>query len=477
MPKKKLTYEELAGRVKELEKEAKKSRKMQEALKESQDRFQILTDSTPIAVGLYQNNRWIFVNRAAEKITGYSEKELISKYFWEIIHPDYKELVRERGAKRQRGEDTINCYEIKIIRKDGTEKWTNVTGSSTMIGKKAAGVVSLIDIDDYKKAEVALRASEDKYRSLFNNAVEGVYQTTLQGRLLEANMAFARMFRYSSVEDAVNDLNDISHQLYVDPSDRTKALYMLKKKGYVNSFECRLYRKDGTTFWAVFNARLAVLPDGTPCIQGFIANINKRKLAEEVLKESEERFRLLVENAPEGIFVQTNGLFAYVNHTAVKLFGGARPSVMIGQPVLSRIHSDYHDFVRDRMKSLNIDRKAVPLMEQKFLRLDGTHFDVEVSAVPFVYDNEQGAIVFFRDVSDRKRAEEEREKILAELQNALARVKLLSGFLPICAWCKKIRDDKGYWNQIEAYIKEHSEAEFSHSICPECAEKLKKMTE
>jgi hypothetical protein len=77
-----------------------------------------------------------------------------------------------------------------------------------------------------------------------------------------------------------------------------------------------------------------------------------------------------------------------------------------------------------------------------------------------------------REVAERLRAEQEREKLIVELQSALAQVKRLSGFLPICASCKKIRDDKGYWQQIEQYITEHSEALFSHGICPECAEKL-----
>ena len=71
-----------------------------------------------------------------------------------------------------------------------------------------------------------------------------------------------------------------------------------------------------------------------------------------------------------------------------------------------------------------------------------------------------------------KQADEEKSKIIKELQTALERVKTLSGMLPICASCKKIRDDQGYWNKIEAYIEKHSEAEFSHGICPECARKL-----
>ena len=77
-----------------------------------------------------------------------------------------------------------------------------------------------------------------------------------------------------------------------------------------------------------------------------------------------------------------------------------------------------------------------------------------------------------REVAERIRAEQEREKMIIELQQALAQVKKLSGLLPICASCKKIRDDKGYWQQIEQYISEHSEALFTHGLCPECAKKL-----
>jgi PAS domain S-box-containing protein len=83
-----------------------------------------------------------------------------------------------------------------------------------------------------------------------------------------------------------------------------------------------------------------------------------------------------------------------------------------------------------------------------------------------------GAIETIRDISDRKQQEEEREKLIQELQTALSQIRKLSGMLPICASCKKIRDDKGYWQQVEAYISTHSDVQFSHSVCPECARKL-----
>jgi len=75
------------------------------------------------------------------------------------------------------------------------------------------------------------------------------------------------------------------------------------------------------------------------------------------------------------------------------------------------------------------------------------------------------------DITERKRVEEERNRVVSDLKKTLSEVKTLRGFLPICSHCKKIRDDKGYWNQIESYIHKHSDAEFSHGICPECAEK------
>jgi hypothetical protein len=107
-------------------------------------------------------------------------------------------------------------------------------------------------------------------------------------------------------------------------------------------------------------------------------------------------------------------------------------------------------------------------------RKDGTLINVSLTVSP-IRDrtgNIIGASTIARDITSRKKAEEERERLIVELSEALAKVKTLSGLLPICSSCKKIRDDKGYWTQIESYISEHSGAEFSHGICPECARKL-----
>ena len=107
-------------------------------------------------------------------------------------------------------------------------------------------------------------------------------------------------------------------------------------------------------------------------------------------------------------------------------------------------------------------------------RRDGSRFVVEVAASNVSSSSGElvGRMASFIDITKRKEIEADREKLITKLQDALNEIKTLKGIIPICASCKKIRDDKGYWNQIEIYIKEHSDADFSHGICPECAKKL-----
>ena len=105
---------------------------------------------------------------------------------------------------------------------------------------------------------------------------------------------------------------------------------------------------------------------------------------------------------------------------------------------------------------------------------NGNPIHVEISAFPVFDDNGSLSqiIEYSLDISRRKHAEQKREQVIRDLKSALSEIKQLSGLLPICSVCKKIRDDKGYWNQVETYISDHSEADFSHSFCPDCAHNL-----
>jgi PAS domain S-box-containing protein len=137
----------------------------------------------------------------------------------------------------------------------------------------------------------------------------------------------------------------------------------------------------------------------------------ERKRANEALRASEEMFRLLVENAPDAIFVQTQGLFAYVNPATVKLFGATSPDQLVGKSSLDRVHPNSREEVSKRIHLLRAEKKPLPNAELKLIRTDGSIVDVESSAVPITYNDHNGALVFIRDVSERKWAEKEREHL------------------------------------------------------------------
>jgi PAS domain S-box-containing protein len=140
-------------------------------------------------------------------------------------------------------------------------------------------------LTERKRAEEALQESEEKYRDLFDKAMEGVYQTTPEGRLISANMALARMFGYESPEEMINAITDLASQMYANQDDRKIAVGIFKEKGYIKDFECRMRRKDGSIFWARYDGRFTKTADGTPCFQGFIIDITDRKEAEEEISK------------------------------------------------------------------------------------------------------------------------------------------------------------------------------------------------
>ena len=148
---------------------------------------------------------------------------------------------------------------------------------------------------------------------------------------------------------------------------------------------------------------------------------------------------------------------------------------------------EYYGYTKDEITKMRIMDINMLSEEQVFEKMHETqrgkqkHFtfrhkiasgdikDVEVFSGPITRDGEEVLFSIIYDISERKSYEQEREHLIAKLEKALAKIKTLRGILPICATCKKIRDDKGYWNQIETYIGAHSKVEFTHGICPECA--------
>ena len=148
-------------------------------------------------------------------------------------------------------------------------------------------MVHMEDITERKKAEEALKNSEAKYRNIFENAIEGIYQSTIEGRFITANAALARMAGYESPEELIESIKDIGTQLYVYPEDRKRFMEIREAKGFVDGFEVEFYKKDGSKFWVVVNARTVKDEQSKILyIEGLIEDITVRKHAEEQLHQT-----------------------------------------------------------------------------------------------------------------------------------------------------------------------------------------------
>lgn len=199
-------------------------------------------------------------------------------------------------------------------------------------------------------------------------------------------------------------------------------------------------------------------------------------LAEKTLRESEDRYRKLVEYAPDAILVYGQDLILYANSAALRLFGAERPEQLVGQPVVSIIHPDHRELAEEHFHlEENADQDGSHL-DLRLRHFDGTPIDVAAVGISITYHEQPAVQVILHDITERKRFQDELAEKVELLETALDKVKQLEGIIPICMYCKKIRNDKESWQQIETYISQHSEALFSHGICPECFPKIKSET-
>lgn len=199
--------------------------------------------------------------------------------------------------------------------------------------------------------------------------------------------------------------------------------------------------------------------------------VSERKQAEETFAESEKHHRLLLEAIPDPVVVyDPQHRITYINEAFEGTYGWTK-NELLGRKIDFVPPEEVEKTKEEWRRTL---RGEKVFFETKRKTKDGRLLNIQLRTAILKdrLGNHSSSIVIHRDVTVLKQAELDRERLISKLKQALAEVKTLNGLIPICASCKKIRDDRGYWKQIEAYIRDHSDAEFSHSICPKCARKL-----
>lgn len=321
-------------------------------------------------------------------------------------------------------------------------------------------------ISQLEKELSEVKASESLKNNLIENCPDILYQTNLEGVTVFMNAASEALCGFKPEEITGKVL---SQEFYRQPEIREQLLAELQEKGYINNFVNQLKAKDGSFWWGSANARICFDESGIPTgIEGSVRDVTKEVEASQALIESEERYRLLYEAAGvEIVYWSPDGVLLEVNNKA-SIIVNKTPEELKGKHIL--------DILEEQTGRLMLERI------QKAAGSDGSHtYELEFlektylstySRVMGFEGQVQGIQVVAFDITKRKQEEKEKEKLIHQLQTTLNEVKELQGMIPICASCKSIRDDAGYWGQIEQYLEKNTDAVFSHTVCPDCSEKL-----
>jgi diguanylate cyclase (GGDEF)-like protein/PAS domain S-box-containing protein len=291
------------------------------------------------------------------------------------------------------------------------------------------------DVTERRQAEEALRQSEEKYREILAGIAEGYYEIDLQGRLTFFNDALGGILGYRAEQ-----MQQMSYRRFIDRRSAREMIRLFRgvyatgqPVGYV---DWKILRKGGTPRHVSASVSLMRDAGNAPVgFRGVVIDVSERRQAEEALRESEERYRHLVELSPDGIAIHREGRLVFCNPAGARMLGYQVEEVL-GKRAIEFVHPSSRPFAADRMLNILVG-KPVPFIEEKFVRKDGSTLEVEVGTMPFTFQNAPAIQVIIRDITERKRSE--------KLQAVLYRIAQTTS---------AVEDVEAFYEQIHGIVGE-----------------------
>jgi PAS domain S-box-containing protein len=377
-------------------------KRAEEAMRESEEKYRNVVERADDGICIIQDTIVQYLNPRLAEMWGGTVEEVIGTPFTNYVDPDELAKVVDRYKRRMAGEDVTPVYETVLRRRDGSKVYAELNAGITTYQAKPANLVIARDITERKRAEEALRESEERYRSLFDRVPVGLYRTTPAGQILDANPTLAQMLGYPDRESL---LAISATDLYVDPEDRGQEQTLLEREGVVREFETQLRQRDGTVIWVKDTVRAVRNTEGRVLYyEGSLEDITERKRAEETLRESREKYREMISGMNDTVWViGFDGKFMDVNETAVKALGYSREELLSMGPADIDSHLT-EEQIKDLIRRMPSDE--IQVFETEHITKEGKTIPVEISSSLVTYQGRRAILSIARDIAERKRAEE-----------------------------------------------------------------------
>lgn len=380
------------------------------ALQQREAHFRALIEhSSDVITVLSVDGTIRFESPSVERLLGYAQHELDGRSAFELVHPEDLHAVTEKFQLLIQRPGTPQLAEFRFRHKDGS--WRNFEGIGRAIRDsdgRCSVVVNSRDITERKRTEAMLRASQEKLRQALHASGTGVWDLNTETNEVIFSEEWKRQLGYEPAEiaDSLEAWTTLLHPEDRDAANAYVRNYIYCREGDYRQ-EFRLKHKDGRYRWIEARAAFVTEADGRRIrLLGSHTDITDRKRMEESVRESEERYRTLVELSPSGVFVFSEGRTVYVNHTGVVLMGAKDAQEILDRPTFEFIHPDYHQEVRENVKRLLNGGVSVHSAERIYLKMDRTPIPVQVEAARIMWNGKPAILGLFSDITDRKQAEQ-----------------------------------------------------------------------
>ncbi len=441
---------------------------LERRIEESERRYRGLYESSPLALTVTDSNGVILdVNSATEKIFGFKKSEVIGKKYFDlgIFSPEQVERFKKDYKEALKGKK-INPMEIQIKRKDGTIAWLSVQNSLKKIGNEILIEGIAQDITERKIAEQKLIKSEEKYRNLADSLPEVIFEIDLSYNVTYTNSIASKIFGYSN-EEFKKGMNIFQFVSLEDKELILKQTKQIFRGEYVKPLVLKLKRKDGTFFFANIHASRIFKHKKVIGVRCIIHDITEMKTTQEKIKKSEEKYRLLAENANDLITVINSDFkIEYVNEEAHQRIMGYSPEDVLNRNAMDFVHP------KDRDTILKTFNKRGAFVEARIKHKDGHYVWTETGGKFFKDKNGKTKVLTFsRDISERKEA-------VQKLIESQTRYRDLANSLPEVIFEIDLNFNLTYTNAIASQIFGYSHEDFKkglnifHFISPEEKERV-----